>query len=97
MRFVKAEWRLKRLCSAEELNALVAALGSGFLFCLGNLVTQELGVFDVAQTLEAWRAVGVQSIALGRSPFSGSKKRIGLVAVRGRLWSMAVSDSTPGQ
>jgi uncharacterized protein YfaS (alpha-2-macroglobulin family) len=38
-----------------------------------------------------------RSIALGRSPFSGSKKRIGLVAVRGRLWSMAVSDSTPGQ
>jgi len=36
------------------------ALDSGFLFCLGNLVAQELGVLDMAQMLEAWRAPEVQ-------------------------------------
>jgi hypothetical protein len=45
---------------AEELDSLLAALGSGFLFCLGNLVAQELGVLDVAQALEAGRAAEVQ-------------------------------------
>ena len=46
--------------ATEELDALLAALDSGFLLGLGDFFAQELGVFDVAEALEAWCAAKVQ-------------------------------------
>jgi hypothetical protein len=45
--------------AAEKLDALLPALGSGFLLGLGDLVAQKLGVFRVAQMFEAGRPAEV--------------------------------------
>jgi hypothetical protein len=52
--------------AAEELDAFLAALGSGFLLSLTDLVAQELGVLDMAQALEPGRAAKVQVDYIGQ-------------------------------
>ena len=83
--------------AADDPDALFQALGSGHGLGLVDIVTEQLGVLDVRQALEAWSVAEVELDDVGQVTVGRVEEAGGLLATSGRSSSIAVMDSTPGQ